>query len=213
MTPTRWIWPLLISAFFSLPAAASDDGWVLREDRNGIVVHTRQEPGSPHWRYRGIGYADRPVEQVVMMMRDLDHLEDWLDKAYDTAMVREIDARTRLVYMKIETPAIPDRDLIVSQQFEQVGAREFRVYLRGYPDELPAQDGLVRIPYYDGFWHLTAEGERTRIEYQGQLDPGGWLVPTFVTNLLVSDVPYNSIRKIAAYPYGPYLVDLGFLKQ
>ena len=200
-----------ISLLLSSNSIAGDESWSMRIDKQGIQVHTIATPGSKFLTFKGEGTVSASLNAVVYLMRDIENMKNWLHSSYDIRVLEEIDPATRLIYMKNKAPIVKDRELILTQRFVKLSDDIVVVELISKADALVKNDDYVRVPDFKGSWVLKRSDDKTtHVTYTGVGDPGG-LLPAALSNFMVPDTPYQSIKKIRQQPLEKYNGDLGFL--
>ncbi|MCA9653036.1 MAG: hypothetical protein H6712_21700 [Myxococcales bacterium] len=181
-------------------AAPSDEaGWTEIADEDGIVVGSRPSEHSPLPVFRGVGEVEAPLLEVLAVITDADRHHEWIFSCSASALVEQSSERTGIVYNRTATPwPVPDRDVILDSRVEVLDD-EREVMVRFSATEHPSrppEDGVVRMTYLQGHYHLWAEGpERTRVEYQVDSDPGGRL-PTWLAARGTRDMPLETLREL-----------------
>lgn len=193
-------------------AFANTNEWNLVKDKNGIQAYTRSVPNSDHLQFKSEGVVKTNIASLVYLMRDMEVMDRWLHTCYEPVLVEESDKATRLIHMKNETPfVVKDRDLVLTQKMIKVSDTKVLIELAGKPESLEKNSKYVRIPMFHGAWRLTQiDQDSTNVEYFGHIDPGG-AIPAFITNSMLVDTPYESIRKLRKQDYSQYDGSLEFL--
>jgi len=186
--------------------------WNLAKDKKGIRAYTRSVSDSNHLQFKSEGVVNASIENIVHLMRDIDVMDKWLHTCYEPIIADEVNAFTRLIHMKNETPFIvKDRDLVLIQRMIKVSDDMVIIELVGKPDSITKNNNYVRIPGFQGAWRfIRIDEHKTNVEYYGHIDPGG-AIPSFITNAILIDTPYESIRKLRDQNYSQYDGGLEFL--
>jgi hypothetical protein len=179
----------------------TDDGWARVADEDGIVVTSRPSAHSPLPIFRGVGVVDAPLLAVLAVVTDAERHREWVFQCTDSALVEQTSDSTGIVYNRTDAPwPVPDRDVVLDSRIELVdGEREVivRFAATDHPRRPPV-DGVVRMPYLHGHYHLRADGDaRTRVEYQVDSDPGGTL-PPWLAARGTRDMPIETLRALRA---------------
>lgn len=182
----------------SVPA---EGGWKPVAEEDGIVVTSRPSEHSPLPIFRGVGVVDAPLLAVLAVVTDAERHHEWIFSCSASALVAQTSEATGVVYNRTDTPwPVPDRDVVLDSRVELVdGEREVIVRFSAIAHpERPPQDGVVRMTYLEGHYHLWAEGDaHTRVEYQVDSDPGGSL-PTWLATRGTRDMPLETLRALRA---------------
>lgn len=175
------------------------DGWATVADEDGITVSSRPSEHSPLPIFRGVGRVDAPVLEVLAVVTDAERHHEWIFSCSASALVAQTSDSTGIVYNRTDTPwPVPDRDVVLDSRVEIIdGEREVivRFSATSHPDR-PPTDGVVRMPYLHGHYHLWAEDDaHTRVEYQVDGDPGGSL-PAWLATRGTRDMPLETLRSL-----------------
>lgn len=93
---------------------------------------------------------------------------------------------------------VKNRDFIIKISMSQnEQTKVITVLAENKPDFLPAKPNLIRIRHSSGKWTITPlAGEKVRVEYELEVDPGGILPPAIV-NMFSYDGPFRSFKKLS----------------
>lgn len=181
------------------PAEPADSGWAPIASEEGIVVTSRPSEHSPLPVFRGVGVVEAPLLEVLAVVTDAQRHHEWIFSCSASALVEQTSDSTGIVYNRTATPwPVPDRDVVLDSRVEVIdGEQEIRVSFTATEHrDRPAEDGVVRMTYLHGHYHLWADGpERTRVEYQVDSDPGGKL-PTWLATRGTRDMPLETLREL-----------------
>lgn len=180
-------------------SAAPDDGWTPVAEEDGVVVTSQPSEHSPLPIFRGVGHVSAPLLEVLAVVTDAERHQEWVFSCADSALVEQTSETTGIVYNRNDTPwPVPDRDVVLDSRVEIIdGEREVivRFTATSHPKR-PPMNGVVRMPYLRGHYHLWAEGDaRTRVEFQVDGDPGGTL-PTWIATRGTRDIPLETLRSL-----------------
>lgn len=183
------------------PAPAALPGWALVAEEDGIVVTSRPSEHSALPIFRGVGQVDAPLLEVLAVVTDAERHHEWIFSCSDSALVAQTSEASGIVYNRTDAPwPVPDRDVVLDSRVEVLdGEREVIVRFSATPHpDRPPIDGVVRMPYLRGHYHLWAEGDaHTRVEYQVDSDPGGTL-PTWLATRGTREMPLETLRALRA---------------
>lgn len=182
-------------------ASPVEAGWTRVTEADGIVVTSRPSERSPLPIFRGVGRVEAPLLEVLAVVTDAERHHEWIFSCSASALVARTSDASGVVYNRTAAPwPVPDRDVVLDSRVELVdGDRE--VIVRFSATEHPGRpptEGVVRMTYLQGHYHLWAEGDaRTRVEYQVDSDPGGTL-PTWLATRGTRDMPLETLRELRA---------------
>ncbi len=178
-------------------APADASGWTVLAEEDGIVVTSRASERSPLPVFRGVGVVEASVVEVLAVVLDADRHDEWVFSCSDSSLIEQTSEITGVIYNRTATPwPVPDRDVVLDSEVEPIdGEREILVrFFATEHAQRPPEDGVVRMTYLQGHYHLWDEGQgRTRVEYQVDSDPGGRL-PTWLATRGTREMPLESLR-------------------
>ena len=176
---------------------ASTSDWELKKEKKDIKVYTKQSDNSDYYSFKATSLITTNTQSLVNLMRDMSAMDSWLETCRDPIVVSEPDAASRVIHMKNDSPffLISDRDLVLLQRFHRVSDEVVMIDLIDHGNDVEKADGHVRATF-NGHWMFTKISDtEIEVEYQGLTDPKG-SVPSSMSNLVVLDVPFNTLRKI-----------------
>lgn len=181
--------------------STAHEGWSRVAEEDGIAITSRPSDHSPLPVFRGMGRVDAPLLDVLAVISDAERHHQWVFSCSASALVAQTSDLTGVVYNRTKTPwPVPDRDVVLTSRIEVLdGEREVRVRFTAteHPTR-PPQDGVVRMTYLQGHYHLWAEDDtHTRVEYQVDSDPGGSL-PTWLATRGTREMPLETLRGLRA---------------
>jgi hypothetical protein len=190
-------------AFSFVPLQASaqavSDGWRLVGNDQGVLISTRQLPGQSQPVFRGQATIPGSVLHVLAVVLDSAKSIHWVKGASEINIVREVDGRSQFVQMVTDlTWPIRDRDTIMKRTVDVLTpASEFRVRFQCAPTEVPEQKGRIRVHHCDSHFALRAvEPNKTYVDYQVQIDPGGGL-PDWSVHWMEKRITVDTLSRLA----------------
>jgi hypothetical protein len=185
-----------IGQFFTLNyAVAQDSDWELKKDKDGIKVFTRPVEDSALDEFKSEGIVDAGVDQIVAILKDVDQMKAWVPDC-KVAELMKFEGDDQYHYVETQVPfPIRNRDSYVRYRYTKT-ENGIKVSMEAIPEYKPEVDGLVRIPYLDGFWLLEEISKgRTKVTYQVHDDPGG-TIPAWLANATAVNNPYHTIKNL-----------------
>lgn len=174
--------------------AQTQEEWHLEKDKNGIQVYSRHLAGN---RLKEIkvhcdmtGYP----AQLVAFFSDVDQYPQVIYKNKTARLLRRVSETELYYYAQSETPwPATNRDFVIRLRFAyEPKSRTLQINTDGVPDEVPLQEGFVRIPVWQAVWSVRPISASTmQIDYTFQVDPGGKL-PAWLINATAAIGPYQS---------------------
>lgn len=195
-------WTGFLYAFFAIPVALHADTaagpWLERINAEGISVHTREVSGSPFLEFKARVLIHVPAEKVTALLEDPEKMPLWYHQCVRAGVIENEGPLKKVCYLLVHLPwPVSERDSVfrmVKKEEPQTG----RVWydLSSLPDHIPAEKGVIRVPYLSGHWEIVPlSSGQTEVLVRQHSDPGGWVPHTFV-NKLVVDVPFISLKNL-----------------
>jgi hypothetical protein len=193
-----WMLVALLAQFGVASAQAVSGGWHILGNEQGVLISTRHEQGSAHSAFRGQATIKGSVLHVLAIVLDTEHSTKWVRGADGIEIIRDVDGRTQLLHMFTELPwPIRDRDMVMKRSVEVlVPGSEFRIRYQCAPGVRKEQRQALRVNTCDS--HFTLKGvdaDKTYVDYQVYLDPGGGL-PSWAIRYLEKRVTVDTIFKL-----------------
>ena len=198
--------------------AADEQGWELQRDKDGIQVHTRPVEGSPYDTVRTTTrMMDVRLSSLVALIEDAPACMDWADSCAESYLVERLSESESLVYTHNDMPfPVKDRDVVAQVKWTQ-DAASFEVEMNsvatvGNMDEVR---GRLRLIEAVASWNFAPQADGSvLISNQAHIDPGSAL-PGWVTNMLLIDAPFETMKSFVSEVANPKYVDaqLSFIKE
>jgi len=180
-------------------AEAVSEGWRLVGHDKGVLISSRQLPGDSHPTFRGQATIRGSVLHVLAVVLDSPKSIHWVKGASEMEIVREVDGRTQFVQMITDLPwPIRDRDTLMKRTVDVLTpASQFRVRFQCAPGERKERPGKIRVQLCDSHFSLRAvEPDKTYVDYQVQIDPGGGL-PDWSIHWMEKRITVDTISHLA----------------
>jgi hypothetical protein len=185
--------------FFPVLAMAGETGWILKKNRNGIQVFTRDVSGSNFKEFKTMIEVEATMAGVLKLMEDISSYPQWFPKLKESRLLKKVNSTEMILYhwMKLPFPA-DDRDSI----FKVTASRDPRtkavtLRLSTLDNYLPERKGVVRVKQISGMWNFipdTAKGT-IMVTYQMHSEPGGKL-PAWMANTAVVKRPFTVLKNM-----------------
>ncbi len=185
----------LVFSFYPQKTYAVEYPWQLKRDREGIVVYTRKVSGSSILEYKATVTVHAPIEKVIALFEDDQKLPQWYYQCVKFERLQDEGPGQKIFYFVIHLPwPVSERDSIFRRVKFSDAHGVVSYTLSALPEKLPFQKGKIRVLYLKSLWRFTplADG-RTEIYFQQHSDPGG-VIPAFIINQLVVDIPFYSLK-------------------
>ncbi len=195
----RLPWVALCAALAgAAPLHAADDehAWELRRDRDDIQVYTRKVEGSRFKAVRAVMEINGSLNQLVGLVQDVAACPEWAALCKEARLIEQQSETDMYVHTLNDLPwPVSDRDAVAHVQWSQdAGTLAVTMVATATPDKLPTRRGVVRIGYAETSWVFTPKGDgRVEVVSLAHVDPSGG-VPAWLTNRLLVDSPWDTMR-------------------
>ncbi len=170
--------------------------WEEVKRTKGIIVYEFEVEDRDLAAFRGVGAVNGTLYEILAILSDSDRRTEWQHKCVGAHDVERINESSRITYNRTAAPwPVDDRDVVLKTKIkvvepDQVILAQFRAISTPKKGKVK---GVVRMPYLKGHYKLTRVGpKRTRVEYQVDADPGGWL-PDWLANRASRELPINTL--------------------
>jgi hypothetical protein len=193
------------------PAYGQQD-WVLKEEKEGISVFTRNFPDSKFKAIKVKCELTASLSQFVAVILDVNTGVQWVYSTKSTALLKQVSPSELYYYSEVNLPwPLTNRDFIAHLIATQdPDTRVVTINGPTVPDYLPLKPGIVRVAHSEGKWVITPlAGGRIMVEYTLRTDPGG-SIPTWLVNLFATKGPSESFRNLKVQLQKPVYVNAHF---
>jgi ribosome-associated toxin RatA of RatAB toxin-antitoxin module len=192
--------PWLAAVLLVLPSLAmANSGWTRIVDEDGVQVMERQLPGQVFPTFRGIGIIDASIYDVLAVVSDIKRHTEWVERCMTVRVLKQRGYRFYVVYSRTDVPwPISDRDAIYRSEVSiDEAKREVAVNFKAVKSKkVGPVDGVVRMVKLKGHFKFKGLSEnKTRIDYQIDADPGGW-IPKWLARLATRKLPLSTIQSL-----------------
>jgi hypothetical protein len=196
----KWKYFFPAYCFFSFLSvtAFSQNEWVLKMDKEGIKVYTKELDNSPFKAIKTVCIIDASLTRLTAVLLDIDNSADWVYSTKKCTLLKRLSAAELIYYSEIAVPwPVSNRDFIV--RLKVVQDEKTRVVTIGgenKPAYLPENKNIVRIQQSISKWLIVPlPNGQVKIEYTLQVDPGG-TVPAWLINLFATRGPFESFKNL-----------------
>ncbi|MFD2144799.1 START domain-containing protein [Mucilaginibacter antarcticus] len=197
---------ILLFMFVTAFAKAQTVGaWQLKESSDGIKIYTADISNS---KIKGIKVEcqfNATLSQVTAALMDIKNSEEWLYHTAGNQLIKQVSPGELYYYSLIEMPwPVSNRDFIAHLKVTQDPvSKVVTMDAPCIPDMIPVKPKIVRITNSKGKWVVTPAGpDHVKILYTLYADPGGD-VPSWLTNLFITQGPSQSFKKFKAHIQKP----------
>lgn len=192
---------IILSAFVFLTilvssVKADDQPWQERINKDGIVVSTRKVVGAPVFEFKAAVTVAAPLDQVIALYENGKRIPEWYYQCAQADQLKVVSPTERILYTVMDLPwPVAKRD-VVFHQIKSLDAASGSVNyaLTAVPEDLAPQKGKIRVPYLKSTWRFTPiDSTHTEVYFQQHSSTGG-SIPAMITNALVLDIPFQSLK-------------------
>ncbi len=189
----------LVLGFSGLTSADSE--WKLRKDKDNIQVYTKKVEGSSHDVVMAVTVLEGvSLNSLVALIEDVAACKDWADRCAESYVHKRLSETEAYVYTHNAMPfPVKDRDVLAHVTWTQDPVT-FEVVMSsqattGLMDEVKGRLRLVKAMAKWRFKPLASGA--IEVSNEAHIDPGSSL-PGWITNLLLVDTPYQTMKSFAA---------------
>lgn len=197
---------------------AAESEWEQKRDRDGIQVFTRNVEGSPYDAVRSTTIVDNVrLSALVALIEDAEACPNWADRCAESYVVERVSDAESYVYTHNDMPfPVKDRDVIAhvvwTQDADSLAVEMNSEAVAGKMEEV---SGRLRLQNANAKWRFEPlENGQVRIISEAHIDPGSSL-PGWVTNMLLVDTPYETMKSLVAEVSNPKYqnAELSFVQE
>ena len=187
----------LILLLFSSRSFSQSD-WVLKQDKDGIKVYTKDLENSSFKAVKTVCIIDASLTKLTAVLLDINSSKDWVYATKSCTVIKQASPSELFYYSEVNIPwPVNNRDFIVRLKVAQ-DAKTKVVTVEGEnkPTLLPEKKNIVRIQQCYSKWIIVPQTNgQVKIEYVLQVDPGG-MVPAWLINLFATKGPFESFKNL-----------------
>jgi len=192
-------WPLLFlffSLFSKLLSAQNTDGWVFKNEKNGVKVYYKKT--SDVHEIKMITSMKATLSGVVQLLNEVENYPKWGYKLSEAKLLKRVNDQEFYYWSKLDFPwPLNDRDIVVQAKVEQDSASR-RVTSTSWakPNYLPENKDVVRIKTTTTKWTIVpGSGGWLYIEYYIYSNPGG-NIPDWLVNMAIDIGPLETLSNM-----------------
>ena len=161
-----------------------DEEWELVFERGDLRVQRREYRGSELQEIQGTTRLRASLAATMALLRDAPYNHHWVYRSGGARILQQTGYSQAYVYGIVDAPwPMHDRDTVVRFDYTQDPQTGIiTIGITNFPDFIPPEGSLVRVPDFGGFWRLQPEGDGwIAVTYQVYGDPGG-SIPVWIAN-------------------------------
>ena len=196
----------LIAALFYVSAASSSASaldfknitWELVRAGDGIDVFRGETGQDGLYAAKGVGIVPASLAKVASALLDPERRVEWFPDLISSYIVKTVSPNERFEYMAVRTPfPLANRDFIYRGKFTY--EKEAKTMNISFASEVlveTPETKLVRGSIVASAFTLRERSDGfTILEHVAAIDPRGY-VPTWIVNLIQTNVPFNMISNL-----------------
>ena len=179
---------------------SAQNDWKLSREGNGIKVYTQKMAESKYKSVKVECNLAGSIEKLTRILKTVDGNVKWVYNTKRTYSIRNVSNNEFIYYAETALPwPLTNRDMVINMLFNNDSmGKKLLVKATGLKGEVPKNDNIIRIPFFDGLWNVTAtDNAHISIIYTLSIDPGG-SIPAWAYNKFVAKGPYNTFNNLAA---------------
>ena len=193
------IYLILTGLLFLNSNEYQDRNWKLRKEEDGIIIYTRNVPGSSFDEFKAIVLiSNTSLEDVLGIILDANNYPMLIADCSEAKILMQKGKYYDIHYLRIRAPwPIKDRDAIYESTTTILnGGKLAHVSLLPRGNYLNEKENLVRMHNGVGYWELEeVEKKSIKIIYQFQSNPDG-LIPAWLSNRVIVANPFKTLQNL-----------------
>lgn len=192
-------WPLFflfLSLFSTSLSAQNTDGWVFKNEKNGVKVYYKKT--SDVHEIKMVTSMKATLSGVVQLLNEVENYPKWGYKLSEAKLLKRVNDQEFYYWSKLDFPwPLNDRDIVVQTKVEQDSATR-RVVSNSWakPNYLPENKDVVRIKTTTTRWTIVpGAGGWLYIEYYIYSNPGG-NIPDWLVNMAIDIGPLETLSNM-----------------
>jgi len=189
---------VVLGLLMIVPDVAADDEWRPVGTYDGVVVEAAKGAAGFD-AHRASVVVCTTLDEISAFIADADNFHKWVAFTQEARLL-DSDGERTLYYHRSSAPwPVRDRDMIYELQprFDEAGNLHIR--MRGLPDYLPEQPGVVRMRMVEGEWLFAPDRGEVRVQLTVDADPGP--IARFLANRrLAATVGYTLANLAKQFP-------------
>ena len=196
----NWKYFLLTGSILLLLCGNSfcQNGWILKSDKEGIKVYTKDLDNSPFKAVKTVCTIDASLTKLTAVLLDINSSIDWVYATKSCRVLKQPSPSELFYYSEVTVPwPVNNRDFIIRLKvWQDAKTKVVTVDGENKPALLPEKKNVVRIQQCYSKWIIVPQPNgQVKIEYVLQVDPGG-MVPAWLINLFATKGPLESFKNL-----------------
>lgn len=185
---------------FSYKIGIAQSNCEFKKTENKIKIYMCENPASPFDIVKAKFEIKATLSQYAAFVMDVDKYPLWRYRATEARLLETISPTELLFYMKVDCPwPVSDRDLVLRLIVTQRNPYELLIVMKSEPDQIPIEDGFVRIKKSHAIMMLTRNNKGSLdADWKIDVNPAGE-IPAWVANLFATQGPIATFTAARNY--------------
>lgn len=172
--------------------------------KQGVTVKVAKVTGHSIKAFRATATYNASLHQIVNAITDMSRFTDWMHEAQEAYVAERLADNVQACYFRNNTPwPLQDRDGVIVQSLSVLSESKVRIHLNLMNELVPEHKDYTRVEHLEGDWFVEQVSDgQVQVTYQIHLDPVG--VPGWAVNFMITDTPYQSLKKLADVDFSVY---------
>jgi hypothetical protein len=199
-------------------AVYADSEWRLRKDQDNIQVYSRKIDGSPFAAVRTVTVMeDVRLAALAALIIDAEACTNWASRCVESYIYERVSETDTYVYTHTNMAfPVKNRDMLThavwSQDASSLVVRVDSEAATGILDDIGGRLRLTDVKL--GWRFRPLESGAVEVSNEAHIDPGS-ILPGWVSNLLLVNVPYDTMKSFVVEVREPEYRDaeIGFITE
>lgn len=206
----------LISKSVFYLQAQNTGNWKLIKEKDHIKIYARKVNNFAFDELLGEYIAETNLSSLVSLLKDYHNQPNWVFANIETKLLKAPNDFEWYYYMKSDAPwPADDRDVIIHAVLSQDNDYTIHVNVRGLPNYLEKNKGVVRIPYLKSSWKFQPISKNKVLVQLRILTDIGGEIPAWMVNMVKEKGPLNTLmgmrKELSKEKYKN--IELKFIKE
>ena len=180
------------------PILAQDENCKLKKDADGILVYPCKSDNDKFKSLKAeLTIKNTTLEELVALLKNVAKYPDWQYNMISAEILDRESDESIITRSVIDAPwPVENRELIVRYKIIQ-NHDEGEVYINAktLAYDYAESKGLIRVPFSNAEWFVTASGSSLKVNYTLSVDPGG-SIPVWLVNMSIAEGPYHTFTNL-----------------
>ncbi len=198
MNYTNIIFLIIVLVFDISIISAQDNKWILKKNKNGIIIHTREDEATGNIEFKASITLNTDIDKLLNVFNNVEDYKKWMADTKVSKTLKKVNETESYIYLEAQVPwPLENRDMPVYQKTIKTN-KGIKISLTGIPDYIPCKKGITRIEKATGSWiFIPVPNNKIIVKYQFLCDPG-LNIPKWIINLFIVDGPYKTLINLKA---------------